>query len=181
MTERILIAGWGGQGVMTLGKLVAMVAMRLDKHVTCLPAYGAEVRGGTAYCHVIISDDAIHSPIVTEADTLFLMNQPSYDKFHAMIVRGGLILVNSTTVTQEQPHPEARTVRVPATDVAIQLGNVRVANMVMLGAYRACKDFLPLDSVHAVLVETLTGKRALLAEINIKALDAGLAHALEQR
>ncbi len=181
MTERILIAGWGGQGLMTLGKFIAMVAMRLDKHVTWIPAYGAEVRGGTAYCHVIISDEPIHSPIVAQADTLILMNQPSYDKFHAMIAKGGLLLVNSTTVTQEQPHPEARTVRLPATGLAIQLGNVRVANMVMLGAYRAYKDFMPLDAVHAILAETLTGRGASLVELNIKALESGLAHAQEQK
>lgn len=181
MTERIVMAGWGGQGLMTLGKFVATVAMRLDKHVTWMPAYGAEVRGGTAYCHVIVSDEAIYSPVIAEADTLILMNQPSYDKFHDMVATDGLMLLNSTTIAQEQPHPDVRIIRVPATDIAIRLGNVRVANMVMLGAYRAFKNFLPLEPIQALLAETLTGRRAPLVEMNLKALEAGLKQAHEQK
>ena len=176
MTERIIMAGFGGQGMMLLGRLVATVMMRQGTHVTYFPSYGPEVRGGTAHCHVIFSDDPIYSPVVEHADTLIITNQLSYDRFHARIAQGGLMVLNSTMVSDEQPHEGVRVVRVPATDIANELGNLRVTNMAMLGAYRGAKELLPLEEIRKLLAESFTGRKAALLDINLKALERGMKY-----
>jgi 2-oxoglutarate ferredoxin oxidoreductase subunit gamma len=175
MTDRIIMAGWGGQGLMTLGKFLVNVAMREGMQVTWFPSYGAEVRGGTAHCEVVLSSEPIYLAIVEHADTLIMMNQPSYDKFHMRIKPDGLILLNSTMVTDEQPHPGAQIIRIPATDIANDIGDVRVSNMVMLGAYHSLKSFFPVDAIHRLLREMLTGRKAALVDLNIRALERGAA------
>ena len=178
MTERIIIAGSGGQGIITLGKLIAGVAMRQGKEVTFFPSYGAEVRGGTAHCHVIISDEAIYSPIVAEADTLLIMNQLSYQKFRPCLVCGGLLLINSTiTVPDDALERDfsATLLSAPVTEKANELGDVRVANMVMLGLYAAVKDVLPSSALIAGLESTRTGRMAQFLDINLRAFRAGEA------
>jgi len=177
MTERMIMAGWGGQGLMTLGKLVANIMMDQGKHVTYFPSYGAEVRGGTAHCQVVFSDAPIYSPIVEHAEALLIMNQPSYGRFHGRIVEGGVVVVNSSMVTDEQPHGHTTLVRVPATDLANELGNIRVGNMVMLGAYRAVRDVLPEEPIRAYLASVFTGARAEMVELNIEAIRRGAREA----
>ena len=176
MTERVIMAGFGGQGMMMLGKLVAGVAMRAGRQVTFFPSYGAEVRGGTAHCHVVISDEPIYSPIVEEADALIIMNQPSYDKFRPRLQAGGLLLLNSsmTDPTEAQERASAaHCVSAPVTEMANELGNVRVANVVMLGIYAHARAVLPSSALMAGLEASLAGAKAHLLEINRQAFRRG--------
>jgi len=178
VTERMIIAGFGGQGIMTLGKLIANVAMQQENEVTFFPSYGAEVRGGTAHCHVVISSEAIYSPIVEQADTLLIMNQLSYEKFRPCLVSDGLLLTNSTMVVPEdtlERNSSATLLAAPVTDKANELGDVRVANMVMLGLYAATQDMLPPSALIAGLESTLTGRKARFLEINRRAFRVGEA------
>jgi len=177
MTERMIMAGWGGQGLMTLGKLVANIMMDQGRHVTYFPSYGAEVRGGTAHCQVIFSDEPIYSPIVERADTLLIMNQPSYERFRPRIVPGGLLVLNASMVADEAPHEGITVVRVPATDLANELGNIRVGNMIMLGAYRAVRDVLPEEAIRAHLAGVFTGARADMVDLNMEAIRRGAREA----
>ena len=124
MTERIIIAGAGGQGIMLLGKILAQAAMRQDKFVTWLPSYGAEVRGGTAHCMVIISNTEIGSPYIDKADALIIMNQPSLERFKAKLKNKGLLIVNSSLAGRVN-YQNMRISQFPFTDIAIKLGNIK--------------------------------------------------------
>jgi len=172
MTERVIMAGWGGQGVMTLGKLLAWTMMQDGKEVTYFPSYGAEVRGGTAHCHVVVSDDPIHSPIVEVADSLLVMNQPSYEKFCGRLRDGGLLLLNSSLI-EDRPADGGRVLSMPATAIAGELGSVRVANSVMLGAYNHVRGFAAPEKLLAAIDRALTGPKAALREINHSAFRRG--------
>ena len=173
MTERMVLAGWGGQGTILLGKLLATAVMKEGKHVAAFPCYGAEVRGGTAYCQVIYSTEPVYSPIVARADSLVIMNQPSYERFRPVLVPKGLLVLNSTMVVDEGPQRGARRVRVPATEAAIKLGNVIVSNMVMLGAYRYATNCVSMQTIEKVLQEVLVGAKAKLIPLNLKAIALG--------
>lgn len=173
-TEKALFAGFGGQGMMLLGKLLAEAMMREGRHVTFFPSYGSEVRGGTAHCHVIFSREEISSPVVESADTVIAMNQPSYEKFKGRTRRGGLFLVNTSLARATSPPERVRIVRVPATQIANELGNVLTANMVMLGVYLGIRRCLPPEHMVDLLRETLTGRKASLFDINCRALERGL-------
>jgi len=171
MTERIIMAGFGGQGVMTIGKLLAQVATGRGLQVTFIPAYGPEVRGGTAHCEVVLSDEPIASPLVEQADTLIILNQPSYDKFRPLLKPDGVALLNSSMA---QPDPgDKRSLLIPATEAANGLGNVRVTNLVALGAYAQVRGGVPLEAVMGVLGKELTGARAHLLEVNRQAFLKG--------
>ena len=132
MEERILIAGSGGQGALTIGKFVALMAMK-EHRVTFFPSYGAEVRGGTAHCHVVISEGAIANPVVDEATVMIVMNQLSYRRFASRVRRDGLLLVNSSMVRAEPAVACGRLVAVAATQLANEMGEMRVANVILLG------------------------------------------------
>jgi len=172
MREKLIVAGFGGQGVMLLGKLIAQTMMNDGKSVTYFPSYGSEVRGGTAHCHVILSSDEIYSPVVEVADTVLVMNEPSYRKFRGLLRPDGLLLVNSSLVHNPEAQ-NATIVRIPATDVGNELGNVLAANMVMLGAYNHLRSFLPVETFLACLKESLTGRKASLYELNKSAVLRG--------
>jgi len=173
MIERVIMAGSGGQGLMMIGKLLAHVVMREGKHVTFLPSYGTEVRGGTANCHVVISTEEIFSPLVEVADSLLIMNQQSYDKFKGLLKPGGTLLINSSMVHPDSAADGAELVPIPATECASELGNMRVANMVMAGAYNALKKLVQIPNLLAELQATLAGKKAGLFEVNKQALERG--------
>lgn len=174
MTEKIIIAGAGGQGIMLLGKVLAQAAMYENKHVTWIPAYGAEVRGGTAYCMVIVSDEEIGVPFIDKADTLIAMNAPALDRFGKQIRAGGLMIINSSLVEEKPKKAGAACVRHPFTDIANTLGNARVANMVALGLYVAQKNIVSVKSVMAAMREIAPkGAPAELLAVNIKALEKG--------
>ena len=174
MYESIILSGSGGQGVMTLGKVLTRAAMLRDLHCTYLPSYGTEVRGGTANCQVIIADEEIYSPLVEEADTLFAMNQPSYDRFRQRLKPEGLLVVNTSMATPESV--EGNTIAVPATDIANQLGDVRVANVAMLGAYNRRRRIVPDDLLFEQVSHAFGGLKGKLLELNQAAFAAGAEH-----
>jgi len=174
MTQKIIIAGAGGQGIMLLGKVLAEAAMRQDKHVTWLPSYGAEVRGGTAHCMVIISDTEIGSPYIHKADTLIIMNEPSLKKFKKMIKNKGLLIVNSSLAAADtETSKNAQVLRYPFTDIALKLGNIKVANMVALGCFIGGTHTVNLTSVSKVIQAIAPQDKRGLIEINQKAVSEG--------
>jgi len=176
--ERMIFSGFGGQGLMTLGKFVAELMMNRCE-VTFFPSYGTEVRGGTAYCSVCISDRPIASPIVEQATTLVVMNQMSYDRFAPLVRPDGLVLANSGMVKPTGAHGPARLLEIDASGLANEMGDVRVANMVMLGALAALKRLATEKEVVALLEKKLgagPGKREILA-LNRQALRVGAAEA----
>lgn len=168
MTEKIIIAGTGGQGIMFLGQILAEASMRENKFVTWLPTYGAEVRGGTAYCMVTISDKEIGSPYIEKADTLIVMNRPSLEKFRHRLKYKGLLIINSSLVTQDT-YKNIHTLKYPFTDIAIRLGNIRVANMIALGCFITHKSVISLKSILNVIQNHALKKIGL----NKRALEEG--------
>jgi 2-oxoglutarate ferredoxin oxidoreductase subunit gamma len=172
MTESVIIAGAGGQGIMLLGKVLAEAAMRENKYVTWLPSYGAEVRGGTAHCTVVISDKEISSPYVDKADALIVMNNPSLEKFKSRIKNKGLFLINSS-LTASLPGKDEHILQYPFTDIAIKLGNIKVANMIALGCLIAHKKTVDLKTVLKVISEIAPENKKNLIGINQGALKKG--------
>lgn len=175
MTERVIIAGFGGQGVMTMGKLFASAAMREGREVTYVPCYGPEVRGGTAHCHVVISDEPIYSPLVEEASALLLFNQLSYDKFRKQLGNGGLLVLNSSLAKTDPALERAargRCLPIPATEAANEIGSVLVTNVIMLGAYCAARKTVSAAAVLGEMEQMGKGKTHLL-DINRRAFHKG--------
>lgn len=174
MTEKIIIAGAGGQGIMLLGKVLAECAMREDKFTTWLPAYGPEVRGGTAYCMVIISDSEIGSPYIDKADALIIMNDPSMHKFKNRIKDKGLLIINSSLVLNMIDAGNSRVLRHPFTDIAVKLGNIRIANMVALGCYLAKRKIIDTKTVLKVIEDIAPADKRALIAINKEAINNGV-------
>jgi len=172
MTEKIIIAGAGGQGIMVLGKVLAEAAMREDKYVTWFPSYGAEVRGGTANCMVVISDEEIGSPYINKADSMIIMNEPSLLRFSSRIKEKGLLIINSS-LSKSQPDTKAYVSRYPFTDIALQAGNIKVANIVALGCFIAKSKVVNINTVMQVINDFAPQNRRELAAINKNALKAG--------
>ena len=175
MTNEIMIAGFGGQGVMAIGKTLAEAGMKENKDVCWLPSYGPEMRGGTANCCVVLTDDAIVSPIVLEPTELIAMNLPSLLKFEPTVKAGGTIFVNSSIITEKVTRTDVKAVYVPCLEIAQELGNMKVANMVMLGAYIQAMGNLSFDTIKEMLVHMFTGPKAKLVDLNIEALRRGAA------
>jgi len=173
MTERVIMAGFGGQGLLFMGRLFAQLMMERSLQVTWFPSYGAEVRGGTCNCNVIVSSDEIFSPVVERATALIIMNEPSYKRFSPRLLPDGLMVLNTTMVASVDPGRDSRVVPIPATDLAFQLGNVRVANMIMMGAYNQLRRFVPPDELLQGVKATLTGAKAKLFDINKRAVECG--------
>ena len=175
MTNEIMIAGFGGQGVMAIGKTLAEAGMKENKDVSWLPSYGPEMRGGTANCCVVLTDDAIVSPIVLEPTELIAMNLPSLIKFEPTVKAGGTIFVNSSIITEKVSRTDVKAVYVPCLEIAQELGNMKVANMVMLGAYIQAMGNLQVETIKEMLVHMFTGPKAKLVDLNIEALARGAA------
>ena len=175
MHERILIAGSGGQGIVSLGKLLARLAAETIQHVTFLPAYGAEVRGGTSNCQVILSANEIAAPIAEKFDSILVMNQQSADRFMPALDQNGLAIVNQSLC---KVHADARHVLVPATEIADRLGSAKAANFVMLGVWLARKPLIPARAIENAMASHFPGAPAAMIDINIKAFHAGLDCAL---
>ncbi|MFH1191369.1 MAG: 2-oxoacid:acceptor oxidoreductase family protein [Candidatus Omnitrophota bacterium] len=172
MIERIIIAGSGGQGVMLLGKVLAQTAMLEGKQVTCLPAYGPEVRGGTSHCMVTISDQEIGSPYISEADTLIILNHPSLEKFMGKLKEKGLLILNSSLAkTNEKSH--LKVWQFPFTDIAVKLGNIKVANMVALGCYARAKKIIKVKNILKVFKSIAPAGNLKILEVNQQALKEG--------
>jgi len=174
MTEKVIIAGSGGQGIMLMGKILAQAAMEEGRHVTWFHSYGAEVRGGTAHCMVIISDERIGSPCIDKADALIALNGPSLERFKSRVARGGLAVINSSLAPEAADEKGIKVLSRPFTDAAIGLGNIRVANMVALGAYILAKAIVRAESVLSVIHEIAPSEKKGLIEINKRALEKGM-------
>jgi len=173
MREEIVIAGFGGQGIMFTGTLLAQGAMEEGFQVTFFPSYGAEMRGGTANCSLIISDEEIGSPVVTNPSSCLIFNRPSLDKFEGRMREKGLLVINVSLLDRKVERKDLEIVRVPATEMAMELGNVKVANMIILGAYLKKKKILTISNVVKSLPKVLGEKKKGLLEVNEKALEKG--------
>ena len=172
MLVKTLIAGFGGQGILSMGLNLAQAAMLERKYVTYLPSYGAEVRGGTANCTVAISDEEIASPVASSPEFVIAMNLPSLVRFQNHVQSGGLLLINSSLIETEITRGDIDIISVPADDIAERLGNAKSANMVMLGAFIKKSKLVSLDSVIEGLGNMFKNKKKLIA-INKEALTAG--------
>jgi len=175
MTNEIMIAGFGGQGVMAIGKTIAEAAMNEGKDVSWLPSYGPEMRGGTANCCVVMSEDPIVCPIVLEPTELIAMNLPSLLKFEPNVVKDGTVFVNSSIIKDKVSRNDVKAIYVPCLEIAQELGNLKVANMVMLGAYIEAMHNLKTETIKEMLVHMFTGPKAKLVDLNIEALARGAA------
>jgi 2-oxoglutarate ferredoxin oxidoreductase subunit gamma len=174
MMDKILLAGFGGQGVMFIGKVLAYSGMLGGREVWWIPSYGPEMRGGTANCSVLVSDEEIHSPVINQADAGIVLNQPSYDKFLARIKPGGTLIVNSSIINTAQKRDDIKIVAVPATELANEIGNASLANMVCLGALLPALSLINLDSVKTAMDEVIGKKKPELYELNVAAIRKGL-------
>jgi len=175
MTHRIVSSGFGGQGILTLGNVIAEIGLNKGLHVTWMPSYGAEMRGGTANCSVILSDKMIGSPMVqNNIDILCAMNRPSVDKFLPRVKPGGLVLVNTSIVTDKIERGDVKIVEIDATNIAVKAGSARVANMVMLAGFLKETDLFTLKDIVQVLEKRFAGKRADLIPLNIEAIKLGM-------
>jgi 2-oxoglutarate ferredoxin oxidoreductase subunit gamma len=175
MQTEIIISGFGGQGALFAGQLLAYAAMDEGHHVTWIPSYGPEMRGGTAHCTVIISDDEIGSPLVRHPAAVIAMNLPSLDKYEPLVAPGGVLVVNSSLVTRHPARRDIRVVEVPANAMADELGSNRLANLVLTGALLAATGALPLEAVERALAAHLPERHRSLLEANYQALRRGAA------
>ncbi len=175
--QDVIIAGFGGQGVMLIGNLLAYAGMAQGLNVTYIPVYGPEMRGGTANCTVVLSEDDIGSPIILRPLSLIIMNRPSLDKFQPRLQDNGVQIINSSLVDPALAEKDrVKTVAVPANEIADSLGNTRMANMVALGAFVQATGALPLDIVIQSLDKIIAKHYAHLIPKNTEALQAGAAH-----
>jgi 2-oxoglutarate ferredoxin oxidoreductase subunit gamma len=173
METSIVISGFGGQGVLFTGQLLAYAGMDNDKHVTWIPSYGPEMRGGTANCTVIVSDDPVGSPLVAEPDVAVVLNLPSFEKYEGLVKPGGLLVVNSSIVNAKAERSDIDVVTVPANQIAEELGSVKMMNMAALGALLAKRPFLTLPQLKQALDDHLPARKANLLEANKLVLQKG--------
>jgi 2-oxoglutarate ferredoxin oxidoreductase subunit gamma len=173
MLTRVIFSGFGGQGVLSMGITLANAAMLEGRHVTYLPSYGAEVRGGTANCTVVVSDEEIASPVASDPDFVVAMNQPSFAKFQSILQSGGLLLVNSSLVNTTSYRSDIEILAVPTSELAEKLGAIKVANMVMLGALIKASDIVAFDVMLANLAAILGEGKTKLIKLNREALQVG--------
>ncbi len=176
MLHEIIIAGFGGQGVMSMGQLLAYSGMIEDKSVSWLPSYGPEQRGGTANVSVIISDDEpVGSPVISRPSTAIVLNKPSFDKFEPLVHPGGTLIINSSLIDSKSTRDDITIIEVPASQIATDMGETRVANSVILGAFLELTKAVNPDSVIESLKKVLPERRHNLIPINKEALEKGAA------
>jgi len=174
LNEKVICAGFGGQGVMSMGQLLTYAGMIEDKQVSWLPSYGPEMRGGTANCNVMVSESLIGSPIIDgDATCAIVMNLPSLVKFEADLVPQGKLLINSSLIDDKASRDDVQAYYIPANEAALELGNSKVANMVMLGAYIELTKAVSFDALHKALEKVFGGRKAHLIDVNVKALEKG--------
>lgn len=173
MQTEILIAGFGGQGVLFAGQVLAYAAMDAGKEVTWIPSYGPEMRGGTANCTVIIGDEEIGSPLVLNPRGLIAMNLPSFDKYEPLVVPGGALIVNASLVNRSVRRTDLLSTLIPANAIAESLGNKRLTNIVLLGALIAQLPVLTLEDIEESLKDHLPERHRRLLPLNLNALRSG--------
>jgi len=175
MQERDIFAGFGGQGVLLMGQLLAQAALLEGVNVVWLPSYGPEMRGGTANCSVTVSDRFIASPIIDHPTSVIAMNRQSLDKFENKLVKGGKLFINSSIVDRKARRDDVEVYYIPCSDVALELQDPRVANIVMLGAYMQATGCVKAESIISALEHKLGSKHANLIPVNKAALERGAA------
>ncbi len=178
-THHLIASGFGGQGVLTLGKLICQAAIAVGRQVTYLPSYGGEVRGGTANCQVVLADGEIFDPLILHADALIILNGLSLERFGPRLAPDGLLVLNTSLVepADDALPPHGRVVRVPATERAAALGDIRAANMLTLGAYTRASAVVSEPIMRQTVADLFEPRSAALAELNLKAFDEGCAMA----
>ena len=171
MLERVLIAGSGGQGILLIGRILARASMSCVPHVTYFPAYGAEVRGGTSNCQIVLSDEEIHSPVPDQFEAMLILNQESATHFIPRRTDSTRIILNTSLGETPDAGPVTA---IRATDIANDLGEIRAANFVMMGAYLASNTCIPAEALEDCIRKEFAGKPAALIDLNIEALEIGL-------
>lgn len=172
--QEIIIAGFGGQGILSAGRLLAYAGMLENKNVSWLPSYGPEMRGGTANCHVIISDEPIGSPILNSATTLIVMNGPSLEKFEELVVDGGLIITDSSLVEPGPKRKDVDVYEIPATKIASDMGNLTYANIILLGKLIAKSGVISKENFETALKKILPAKKHHMIPEEMQALETGM-------
>ena len=175
MKKEVILSGFGGQGVMSIGKNLVEAAVEEDLEASWVPSYGPEMRGGTANCTVIISDGRIGAPLVERPSEVIAMNRAALAKFEGSAAPGGTVFVNSSIVPDKVRRDDVKAVYVPCDEIAAELGNSKVANMVMLGAYVAATGVLKPETIEHMIQEMFTGAKAKLVPLNLEALHRGMA------
>lgn len=173
MYQGIRISGFGGQGVISAGVLLAQAGMMDGKEVSFFPSYGAEMRGGTANCSVVIATDEVTTPIVSEPDTVIVLNEPSLAKFEPLVKKGGLLIINSSLVNSKATRKDIKVLYVPCNQVAKELGNAKIMNMVALGAFAAATGAVTPDAIARALPKVYKKLKPEVIELNAKALKRG--------
>ena len=171
MKSKMFFAGSGGQGTLAIGQMIAKAAMDEGKEVTWLPSYGPEMRGGTANCTVVVSDKPIACPLINDADLLVVMNLPSLLKFESMVTPGGLLIINSSLVPEKAKRDDIRVLYVPANEKAVELGNDKVANMVMLGAILKETGIVETETIREQMRHMFSGRKEKFLPLNLAALE----------
>ena len=175
MKKEIIISGFGGQGGLAIGKNLAEAGMAEGLNVTWAPSYGPEMRGGTANCSVVLSDKPVGSPVFAHPTELIALNEPSLSKFEAGVVSGGCVFINSDVVTDKVSRPDLTAYYIPCNTIADEVGNTKVSNMVMLGAYVAGTKILKPETIEAMIQEMFAGPKAKFIPLNIEAFRRGRA------
>ena len=173
MTTQILLSGFGGQGILFTGKFLAYKGLLADKNVSWLPSYGPEMRGGTASCSVIISDEEVGSPIISQPDVLIAMNLPSFEKFEPTVKSGGIVIADSSLIDAKSTRTDIDVYYIPATALASDMGKQSLANMVILGKLLKVMNDFNDDEIKTVLGKVIPPKKADMLEINMKAMQLG--------
>ncbi|WP_138206892.1 2-oxoacid:acceptor oxidoreductase family protein [Haloimpatiens lingqiaonensis] len=174
MTQEVIFAGFGGQGILSMGKFLAYAGMDANLNVSWLPSYGPEMRGGTANCSVILSKEPVGSPIVTEPSSVIVMNRPSLDKFEESMVKGGLLIMDSDLVNRDAERTDIEVIKIPAQSEAEKLGSKKIANMILLGALVKKTGIVSMEELLAAL--KAHGKEKFY-EVNKAALEKGAEYA----
>jgi len=175
MKREIIISGFGGQGGLAIGKNLAEAGMAEGLNVTWAPSYGPEMRGGTANCSVVLSDKPVGSPVFAHPTELIALNEPSLAKFESGVQPGGTVFVNSDVVTDKVQRTDLHAYYIPCSQIAEEVGNPKVGNMVMLGAYVAQTGLLKSETIEAMIHQMFTGAKAKLVPLNIEAFRRGMA------
>lgn len=173
MMDKVIMAGFGGQGVMFLGKVLAYAGMNSDLDLCWIPSYGPEMRGGTANCSVILADGEIYSHVIDQSDAAIVLNKPAYDRFASSIKPGGVLIVNASLAKIESARDDITIIKIPATEIANEMGNPAIANMVCLGALLPSLNLVDYDTIVKAM-DKLTSKRPQLLESNLAAIKKGM-------
>ena len=175
MKKEIIISGFGGQGGLAIGKNLAEAGMAEGLNVTWAPSYGPEMRGGTANCSVVLSDKPVGSPVFARSTELIALNEPSLMKFEEGVLPGGTVFVNSDVVTDKVQREDLTAYYIPCSKIADEVGNAKVSNMVMLGAYVAATKILKPETIEEMIHEMFSGAKAKFIPLNIEAFHRGMA------